>query len=108
MAPEDKPFQLDPKAFKTGNFIIDKAIEGAVKQVNKADLNHDGVPDISQFVPLALKLTPLLVALDAAVDFEKVAEQLAENPAIKDKHLFKEVLLELGKLSESGAKLLPH
>lgn len=108
MAPEDKPFQLDPNLLKVGNFIIDGQLKKVVAGINKADFNKDGVPDISQFAPLAFKLAPLLVALDAAVDFEKLAEQLADNPAIKDKHLFKEVLLELGKLAEGGAKLLPH
>lgn len=105
---EDKPFQLDPNLLKTGNFIVDGQLKKVVANINKADFNKDGIADISQFAPLAFKLAPLLVALDSVIDFEKLSEQLADNEAIKDKHVFKEVLLEMGKLAESGAKLLPH
>lgn len=108
MSPEDRPFQLDPKAFKVGNFVLDKVVGDAVKAINKADLNKDGVPDISQFVPLALKLAPLLVALDRSIDFEALAAELADSKFVKDKAVFREVLLEMGKLAESSAKLLPH
>jgi len=108
MSNSEKPFQLNPADFKTGNILVDGAVKGAVNAVNKMDMNKDGISDVSQIVPVVLKVIPLIVALDQAIDFEKLGEQLASNPAVKDAELLREVLKELGKAAESGAKLLPR
>lgn len=108
MPEEIKPFQLDPAQFKIGNMLVDGVIKNIVKDVNRADWNKNGVPDISEYAPVVLKLIPLLVALNAVVDFEAVAKQLADNLAIKDRAAFRAILIEFGKLAEKVGTLLPH
>lgn len=102
-----KPFQLDPAMFKTGNPLLDGFIKGRVKDINKADWNKNGTPDVSEYAAVIGQVIPCLVALDHCIDFEKLAEQLAANPAVKDRVLLKETLLQLGKSAEAAGKLLP-
>lgn len=103
----NKPFQLDPKDFKTGNMMVDGLVGQVVKLINNLDLNKDGHKDIAQIAPLILQALPLLILLNEVVDFEDVTKQLAENPAIKDKEVFKNILLEVGKLLEQASALKP-
>lgn len=101
-------FQLNPDDFKTGNFLLDTALKNAIKDVNKVDFNHNGVPDVAEIAPVITKLLPLLVALNEAIDFEALSIEIAGSSFVKDKEVFKQVILELGKLAESSQKLLPH
>jgi len=106
---EPVPFQLDPSHFMTHNCLLDGFIKTAIKDVNKVDFNHNGVPDISEIVPIAAKVLPLIVALNQAVDFEKLAVDLAGNDNyVKDKEVFKAVVSEFQLLAKMAEKLLPH
>ena len=101
-------FQLNPDDFKVGNILLDGMIKNAVKNVNKADFNKNGVADVSEIAPLLLNVLPLLVALNEAIDFEKLSVEISESQWVKDKAAFKQILLELGKLAERAQKVLPH
>jgi hypothetical protein len=93
----------------THNCLLDGFIKTAIKDVNKVDFNHNGVPDISEIVPIAAKVLPLIVALNQAVDFEKLAVDLAGNDNyVKDKEVFKAVVSEFQLLAKMAEKLLPH
>lgn len=107
---EEKPYQLNPSDFKTGNMILDSFIKNAIKDVNKADFNHNGVPDISEYHPLFIKLMPLLVALNHAVDLEKlIRDYVGRHPEIvKDAVVLDHVILELQGLAAKVETLLPH
>ena len=106
--PISKPFQLDANNFKVGNMLIDGVIKSAVGSVNKADLNHNGVPDIAEIAPIAAKALPMLVALNEAIDFEQAASFAVELPFVKNKELLKHWLLEAGKMAEDAQRLMPH
>lgn len=105
---KEKFFQLDPKAFKTGNMILDGAVKSIAKTANTVDLNKNGIPDIHEIAMVGTKVLPLLVVINEAVDFEIAADAVASHPAIKDKVLFAEALKELGKLAEAAQALMPQ
>lgn len=105
----EKPFQLNPDDFKV-NPLIDGFIKKKIKEINAADANHNGVPDIAEAAEIVGKVMPLMVALNHCVDFEKAAELLVGvlSPAIKDKAVFKSAILELGKAAERAEKFIPR
>lgn len=100
-------FQLDPKQFKTGNFMIDGFLKGFVEDLNETDLNKDGVSDVAQFASIGVRLLPSLAALDAAVDFEAAGVYFASLPFVKDKQNMANFLRELGHAAEKAGKLFP-
>lgn len=104
----DKPFQIDPSLFKTGNIIIDMAIAHEIKDLNKADWNKNGTPDISEYMALGCKLLSVLVALRSGIDFNELAKEFVDSKAVIDKELVHHSLLELNKLGDQASGLLPH
>lgn len=101
-------FQLNPDNFKVGNMLLDGFIKNAIKDVNKADFNHNGVADISEIAPLVTKALPLLVALNRCIDFNKLSVELSGSQWVKDKTVFKQILTEFSALAEASEKVLPH
>lgn len=100
-------FQLNPDDFKTGNFLLDKPAAAAIKAINELDLNKDGKRDLGQVVALGVKILPLLGVLNEVVDFEELAEAVAESDFVKDKEKFKETIVKLGSLAEQMGTLIP-
>lgn len=100
-------FQLDPKQFKTGNFMLDGFVKGFIEDLNESDLNKDGISDVAQFAEIGMKLVPSLAALDAAVDFEAAGVYFASLPFVKDKQNMANFLKELGHAAEKAGKLFP-
>ena len=92
-------FQLDPKMVHV-NPLIDGQLRKAVNEVNEMDLNHDGKRDIAQLHAAYVAVVPMLALLNECVDFEQLAEQFADNPAIKDKAKFAELLKLAGAFAE--------
>lgn len=92
-------FQIDPKGVHI-NPLVDGAARKAVQEINEMDLNHDGKRDIAQVHAAYTAVVPMLALLNEAVDFEQLAEQFADNPAIKDKAKFAEVLKLAGAFAE--------
>lgn len=93
-------FQIDKKQVEVGNFVADKVIDGVVDAVNHLDLNDNEIPDIAEAAPLLLKLMPLALKLNKAIDFEHLAKEIADAPWVKDKALLGEAIKELGALAE--------
>lgn len=86
---------------------VEKALKEAEERINTADFNKDGKADVAQLAGLVGRVLPLLIALDAAIDFEKAAEALAEHDCIKDKVQFAAAIKQLGSLAEHAGELFP-
>lgn len=94
------PFQIDPKQFDLGNPILNGVLRSVIKRVNAADLDHDGIPDVQEYHDLVAKLMPLFIVLSEIIDFKALAEQLIDNPVVKDKEAFREALTEFGSIAD--------
>lgn len=103
----DTEFQLNPDDFKTGNWLVDGQIKKLIKALNEADFNKDGKQDLGQIAGVVVQLLPLWAMLNQAIDFELLADALAESPWVRDKAMFKEALKKLGALAEQSQPLLP-
>lgn len=111
---ENFKIDIDEKAIgKEVPFVggkVEKALKELEDRINTADGilgKKDGKADIGQLVGLVGRALPLLIALDAAIDFEKAANSLAEHECIKDKVQFVAALKQLGSLAEHAGELFP-
>lgn len=93
---------------KEAPLLVRGAAKDAIHRILEADLNKDGHGDVLQLINFAEKTVPLLVLLDAAIDFEDLGDFAADLPFIKDKEKFAIAVKELGALAEHAGKLLPH
>ena len=100
-------YQLDPKDFKTGNFMIDGMIKNAIDKLNEADLTHDGVADISQLASIVIKFLPALAMLDAAIDQKGLAAWFINQGFVKDKQNAANFAKAVCDSAAEAAKLFP-
>lgn len=71
---------LDKNALLKDVPLMAKPVAGAlIDWLNKLDLNHDGVSDLAQWVPIAMKVFPVALKLLAAVDWEKLLAAFCKN-----------------------------
>jgi len=88
--------------------IMRGAVENVIHAFNNMDFNDDGKADLGQIAAFGAKSVPAFAALNAAIDFEKLAEIIAESKAVKDKEELKKAILMFGQLAEEAEGLLAH
>lgn len=72
-------FQLSPKKFHIGNFLIDGFIDKLVKGLNDSDLNHDGKKDLGQALGVFNKLSPVFAVLFRIVKWDVLQKKLVDT-----------------------------
>lgn len=106
-----EPFVLniDESKIKV-NPLLDGAIRKKVAEIetaiNSADLNHDGVADVSQLYESAAKLLPLLSLVPELMDIEKLVKIGVKNGCVKDEAKAALVIAEVSKAAAVVSKFL--
>lgn len=77
-------------------------------KLDQADMNHDGKRDVAQLYKGLMLLMPFIGAvgpkLIAAVDFDKLAAFICEQPFVKDKAVMGEIIKDLLHMVEEATK----
>lgn len=85
--------------------LVRGPIANAIQDLIDMDLNKDGTSDLLQAINLADEILPVLVAINEAVDFEVVADAIANAPGVRDKAKLSAALIKFGQLAEKAQKL---
>lgn len=101
-------FQIPAKELaKHAPGLVRGFVEKALNDLNRLDLNKDGKSDVAQIAALVIQVVPLLAMLNEAIDFEKLADVMAESNAVKDKCKCGDAIKALGRLAEEAQGLIP-
>lgn len=100
-------YQLDPKDFKTGNFLIDGQVKNLIEKINEADLTGDGVADVSQLASIVFTLLPALALLNAAVDLKGLKAWFLNQSFVVHKQNASNFIDEVCKAADKAGSLFP-